>query len=420
MTGTIDNARLLTTVNASLAREWHPTLNCLNLNAIYANSGKKAWWLCNTCSHHWLAQIASRNRGRGCPNCAGKILNSQNSFVVLYPELANEYDSDLNQHPIETIKKSHGLVWWRCRKEKDHSWRASVMNRTRQGDGCPYCSGRYATIENNFAKVYPLAAESFDEELNYPLEAKDLTPHSSKKVHWRCADNHRWQASVASRTERGVVLKCPQCKSNEQLLKNSHAHIALEYSHELNSNSLDQLKRSSNEKVWWQCMKDSSHQWQAKVKARTRSNGTGCPQCSARPRTSKIEKTLREFMRERNMLDSMPLSNIYVPLAHGKQSEIDIYGTYKEYGVVIEYDSWWWHSGEGSAQPYEKNEARDLRKTQDLLASGYIVIRIREQRKYEGLPFIPVSDPALCQVAWRESDGMEELLKKIEAYLHLL
>ena len=40
----------------------------------------------------------------------------------------------------------------------------------------------------------------------------------------------------------------------------------------------DQVTPGSNKKVWWQCLKNPKHEWQATVHSRT--NVHGCPYCS--------------------------------------------------------------------------------------------------------------------------------------------
>jgi hypothetical protein len=62
----------LTTINFNLSQEWHPTKNgALTSNDVTAGSGKKVYWLCKK-GHTWLARIADRDQGDGCPICAGR------------------------------------------------------------------------------------------------------------------------------------------------------------------------------------------------------------------------------------------------------------------------------------------------------------------------------------------------------------
>lgn len=59
----------LAIVNPELAAEWHPIKNGTLLpEYVSFASSKKVWWLCNQ-GHEWQAQINSRTKGAGCPEC---------------------------------------------------------------------------------------------------------------------------------------------------------------------------------------------------------------------------------------------------------------------------------------------------------------------------------------------------------------
>ena len=53
-----------------LHEEWDYSRNELSPTSVLPGSGKKAWWICSKCNHRWLAEISSRNKGHGCPECA--------------------------------------------------------------------------------------------------------------------------------------------------------------------------------------------------------------------------------------------------------------------------------------------------------------------------------------------------------------
>lgn len=425
---TIDETKLLKIVNPTLAAEWHPTLNTgLSVKTIYANSGKKAWWQCSICSYEWFAVIASRNRGNGCSNCAGKVANDSNSLVSLFPEIARQYHLNLNKKPVEKVTSvSHVKAWWQCDDNKNHIWQASVGNRTRQGDGCPYCSGRYPTPENNLAVIHPKIAKEFDLHENYPLEPKDFTPNSPKKVAWICKNGHQWKVAVGSRIRGGVYQNCPYCAgkkaTHDNNLSVTHPKIAAQYHPTLNTIPVTKIRFGSSSHRWWQCLSKKQHVWEAVVHSRTRSvRPTGCPECSPTPRTSSIEIAIRKEITDQQILINIPDTyNAFIPLPNGTREAVDIYGEYGNNKIVIEYDSWWWHSGKGSDKSYESHAERDIRKTVKLLDAGYIVIRIREQRSNTSLPPLQIDKPNLYQIEWNQSAGLKELTGKIETYLSKL
>ncbi len=55
-----------------IAKEWHPTKNAPLLPSAFILTQHKAWWICSSCGHEWLAYIKNRAKGSGCPACANK------------------------------------------------------------------------------------------------------------------------------------------------------------------------------------------------------------------------------------------------------------------------------------------------------------------------------------------------------------
>ena len=58
----------LASLRPELLREWDYAKNTLNPTEVSIGSGKKAYWKCSVCGNEWVAVIASRASGCGCPN----------------------------------------------------------------------------------------------------------------------------------------------------------------------------------------------------------------------------------------------------------------------------------------------------------------------------------------------------------------
>lgn len=415
--------RLLTTKNPNLAKQWHPTKNTLNLQTTYANSGQQAHWQCPKCNHQWQAQIASRNRGNGCPNCAGKITNKTNSLQHNYPKIAKQYHPTRNPKPINTIKKGmRTSVWWQCKK--GHEWKTSPYNRVKQNDGCSYCGGRFATPENNLQQANPKIAKQWHPTKNGTQTPKTTTPKSNKPVWWQCEKRHEWKTIVNDRTVK--KSGCPYCMrkkvSPDNNLAVTHPKIAAEWHPELNKLTPTEVLSGSKTHYWWQCSTNPQHIWKTGISTRTAKNGSNCKDCSPTPRTSKLEKRIREHLSELITVQKTKESGIYVPtpLSDRKRVEVDMNGTYKSHPIVIEYDSYYWHSGRGGTDDPTPSMERDIRKTQRLLENGYTVIRIREKRHKVELPYLPYNHEHLHQIAWGEQDGYELLKEKVQKLIETL
>lgn len=130
----------LATLNPSLASEWHPTKNGeLTSSDVMPNSNKKAWWL-GKCGHEWESVIASRNKGVGCPYCAGKkTLKGFNDLATVNPRLAEQWHPTKNGDlkATDVTRCSNKKVWWKC--GNGHEWEATVNKRSIER-GCPYCA----------------------------------------------------------------------------------------------------------------------------------------------------------------------------------------------------------------------------------------------------------------------------------------
>lgn len=130
-----------------LIEEWHPTKNgSLTPWDVRPFANFKVWWICKNCGYVWLASIAKRTGGRGCPlenGCGSSlVITAKNSLGSHFPEIAKELDQELNSFvcPDQIYEYSLKIFQWRCSKNSEHVWSSSVNDRTRGGRGCPLCT----------------------------------------------------------------------------------------------------------------------------------------------------------------------------------------------------------------------------------------------------------------------------------------
>jgi uncharacterized Zn-finger protein len=128
--------------------------------------------------------------------------------------LSNEwnYDKNGNLKPEDFTINSHAKVWWKCKN--GHEWEAMIKSRN-NGNGCPYCSRRYAVEGvNDLQTINPTLANEWNDEKNDGLTPTKVLPNSNKKVWWKCKNGHEWQATIAHRNNgRG----CPYCSGRKKL-----------------------------------------------------------------------------------------------------------------------------------------------------------------------------------------------------------
>ena len=210
---TTEKENSLLTNYPELAISWHPIKN-LNITPemVRPGSNKVFWWQCEK-GHEWEASVNSRtNMGSGCPYCSSRQTNIDNCLQTLNPKLAKQWHPTKNNDltPFDVTIGSKKKVWWLC--DKDHEWEASINNRAK-GNGCPFCSGRFATTSNSLQAVNPNLANQWHRTKNKDLTPHDVLPFSNKKVWWQCDKGHEWEASVEKRSNgRG----CPLCAKNRR------------------------------------------------------------------------------------------------------------------------------------------------------------------------------------------------------------
>ena len=136
--------------NAQLMAEWDwEKNNALEMypQEITCGSNKKVWWKCTSCYNVWDAQVKSRSKGTGCPNCKGKkisqskrIAKLNNSLYERFPSIAQEWHPTKNGKisPCDVNYGSSDKYWWKCKY--GHEWEATVSNRTGGNTTCPKCS----------------------------------------------------------------------------------------------------------------------------------------------------------------------------------------------------------------------------------------------------------------------------------------
>jgi|GEM_PF-59656 len=271
----------LATTNGSLTKEWNYEKNAPLLpNEVTSGSHKKVWWKCDN-GHEWKAAINSRAAGSGCPYCSG--LNSvvgKTDLATLKPELAKEWNYEKN-YPLTPKMFSAGSgkkVWWNC--VCGHEWQAAIYTRS-TGNGCPYCSNKAVLVGfNDLATTHSSLTEEWNYEKNAPLLPSQITAGAGKKVWWKCAKGHEWEATINSRTTSGSG--CPYCSGRytvvgETDLATLKPELANEWDYEKNYPLTPTMFSSGSSKlVWWKCVK--GHEWEAKIV--NRSKGHGCPYCS--------------------------------------------------------------------------------------------------------------------------------------------
>jgi len=180
----------------------------------YIESKKILEWKClkEGCREIFKASWNNIYNGKGCGFCEGMQVGLSNCLATKNPKLSKEWhpikNGDLT--PFDVTENSNKNIWWKC--DKGHEWNISVSSRNSNCSDCPYCSGRYASKENNLL----LNNSTLCEEWHYGKNKKnpeEYTPHSGLKVWWKCREcSSEWEAKIASRNNGSG---CPECNESK-------------------------------------------------------------------------------------------------------------------------------------------------------------------------------------------------------------
>ena len=232
-----------------------------------AGSHKRRTWRCSK-GHIWETNPKHRIRGTNCPVCDGqKIVLGVNDLATTNPDLAIQA---FGWDPKITVAKHHQKYFWKC--EKGHVWEASITAR-KGGSGCLICTGKQGDVGyNSLSVIYPEIAK---EAYGWNPE-NEFAGGSSKKLPWRCPEQHVWISTISNRTGRN--RGCPICINRQLLtgfndLATTHPNLASQ------ANGWDPKTKiaGSNKKFSWIC--PSGHTWDSVLASRAHSDA-GCPFCA--------------------------------------------------------------------------------------------------------------------------------------------
>ena len=247
----------LNTINPKATKMWHKSKNgTLTPADVVAGSNKKVWWECKS-GHEWEMSVSDANKGRGCPFCAGRRVSKNNALAIYNPAVAYEWNYDKNGEltPQNVSYSSNKKVWWRC--EKGHEWEEKVSNRHHGKLGCPFCSNKRVTVNNNLKAVCADIAAQWHNYRNGLLSPEQVMPQSNKKVWWQCEKGHEWEAAVSTRF-RGSG--CPYCAGKKVDDTNSLAALRphlVKFWHNIRNGDLtpNSVYYGYTKKVWWVSVK---------------------------------------------------------------------------------------------------------------------------------------------------------------------
>lgn len=150
----------------------------------------KVRWICPF-GHPFEATVRQMiERKHPCVVCTGRrVIPGVNDLMTAYPEIARQF-SEARNWPLTASQVSPGSThkrWWECPDDRHEDYEAVVSKRTREGTGCPRCSGRLPVSGlTDLATVRPDVAARWHPTLNGHLTPSDVAAFSRREVFFQC------------------------------------------------------------------------------------------------------------------------------------------------------------------------------------------------------------------------------------------
>lgn len=364
------------------------------------------WWWCGHDNHEWFSGRPGEHRyGFSCPSCSAErkaeVARILSMPAARVPEIVSAWRDPQPIGNLTVADLCGGVAGQNAGRTYSlrcpHGHKLDTVVRRFILAGCPWCRGKKTRMRPklSLAEADPELAALFHPEKNEERTPESISEDYRKPLWWKSVQccGYEWQEPISERTlgrrpqaGRGHYY-CPVCRSVWGSLAWLDPGLAAEW-HEDNELTAWHVKPfSSGAMVAWRCATNPDHVWKAAVI--DRSSGRLCPQCSTAG-TSKIEQA---FLASACSHDAEAIASTV-----GKW-RVDV--LLPKLALIIEYDGVYWHGGK---------QDTDLRKTRELLRSGFRVARIREN----DLGQLLYEHPRLLQVAfWPAIERVEAAVSKI-------
>ncbi|PFM22979.1 hypothetical protein COJ41_14915 [Bacillus thuringiensis] len=234
------------------------------LSQIYEGSSKHLEWKCEK-NHVWKASPDNIKAGKWCPICGREEAASKRRKTLADMQTLAELNNGKCISSTYTNMSTH--LEWEC--EHGHRWFALPSNISR-GKWCPYCNGRYRTIE----QMHEFAKKRGGKCLSA------IFIRMTDKLFWECSKGHKWEATPNSLFNSKSW--CPECAGN--ITKNLAYCESL--ANEKGGKCLSEQYKGIDEKMLWECA--NGHKF--KVTPYSVSCGTWCPICNNNRKNLNEEK----------------------------------------------------------------------------------------------------------------------------------
>ena len=249
---------------------------------------------------------------RDRPKILEYLIDIDNSFGNLYPELAKNWDKASNKKltPYMLPPGSNYPATFICEK-CGGKWSAPISNVTSAKRVlCKKCSmadnglkttARTIKEKGSLGDNYPELIKEWDNDANGLLTPFDIPSGYSKEVSWKCSIcGYKWVLSPNARIHKRGISSCPHCSGRVAMpgvddLQTLFPQIAAEWDYEKNGDVLpSQIRPYSNTKRYWIC---SKHGISFEAYPGNRLKGCGCHLCKSDKIIEKVGFKVEQYSK---------------------------------------------------------------------------------------------------------------------------
>jgi len=411
-------ARLLLRDSGDKALAWwdHDINDPVLLATLTSKARREVAWRCPTCDRRFTAKVNDVVSWTRCPERVERQSAHFRGLSAIYertpvadvPELAAAWADEADPRQVMV---GGGWQLYRFRCPKGHHPRLRPW--TFLDSGCSSCAGQ-AKREARFAEraVKPDAYEMNREIAaqwhplrNGPRSVSTVSPNSRKTFWWiEPSCGHEWEATPVEREKRHR-WRCPVCETILDSVAYHFPELAEEWGPS-NSTTPWHLRPTSATRFTpeWVCMTNPAHVWRATLASRTA--GSGCPECKVAGKSA-IEMAYFECLFR--LFGSAASGRAVKDAAFGHRGtwhpdvSVDLPDGRTLY---VEYDGSYWHASKVEI---------DTAKSHDLLATGALVVRLREHP----LPGLDIDKRRYLEVVVHAvAPAVDEVVEQIVAWVN--
>lgn len=374
------------------------------------SNGKKYWFFCKKCQHHFLSLPVEIKSRIGCSYCGGQKLCVKKECKMCFErsfassDKSKYWDYEKNiMKPREVCKSTNRKFWFFC-EICNHSFQTALSN-IRMGHFCSYCASQKLCndkscelcLNNSFQSNK--RSECWSYEHNFQIktitrnfkgknvyEIRDINPRdvfksTRKKFFFKCDKcNHTFESSL---NDISSGKFCPYC-GNQKLCNDEDCSFCYNRSflsheksefwdYEKNKLVPRFVTKKANKKFWFICGECHSS---FNISPFSVCNGSFCPFCKR-----KTEKLFLKYLRDND------IKYIYQPKFEWCRSKttnrkLPFDFLLEDYKIIIEIDGPQHFRDIHNWRCCKDQVKVDNYKSKLALDNGYTIIRILQDKFY--------------------------------------